>query len=188
MINKFKALLCFAVLLITADLTAEGPFYTYVGGFTAGGMNRISYSDWIDNETRTNDVTGYNVRAGVLAVIFVNFFAGEFGLSGSFNMNSMEETQVHSADWYGLFKYVFKFNDSFSLTTGPGIYMETLPASRQYDGGGLQYSLGSCFSVTSDWNIETDLFFRYGYFGIGEDSTKMNYGIQVSVTRKVGNL
>ncbi len=186
--NLFKTIIIFTALFITADISADEPFYTYAGGFLSCGMNSITYNDWIDNETQTNEVSGFNVRAGLVTVIFVNYFAGEFGLAGSLNFNDMEETQVHSADWYGLFKYVYKLNDIISLSTGPGLYMESLPATRQYDGGGLQYSLGSYISVTQNWKIGADAYFRYGYFGMGEESTKMNYGLQISFTRKAGNL
>lgn len=188
--NILKIALFLLFIFNITPLFAEDLFYTYAGGHFAYGINNIEYSDWNSDKDKreTQSVIGSNFLIGLNTTIFVNYFAGEFLMSASINMNDNEDTSIHHMDWNANFKFVYNFNDLFALSTGPGIYIESAPSTEEYDGGGLRYSLGTYFTFSGNWKLMADIFGKYGYYGLGEDSVKLNYGLIISISRKVGTL
>lgn len=188
-------ILLIIIFSFAADLKAakeeEELFFTYIGPTIGGGTNQIAYRGWSsDSNTRVSRVlTGYYVSGGCLLNIYVKYFIGEFTLEYINNFNSGKpDVSVQHLIYTGTFKYAFAVTDAFALTCGVGAYMETPPASKGYNGGGLNGSLGSVFDVSRDWKIVFDLVARYGRFGLGDDSSKFSLGAKIGAVYRVGRI
>ncbi len=58
-----------------------------------------------------------------------------------------------------------------------------------YEAGGLLASLGCFYEYKKmDMVIFTDLCYKNGSFGIGDDSRKVNYGISIGAVKKFGSI
>lgn len=178
----------FIVLLYSISIFADDGFSTYAGILGSWGINSINYSRWDETARRTDTVNGQNMLIGITGSAYAKYLSGEFSLSASLNYNDEDETSIHHADWCGILKIQYPFNQYFSVYTGLGLYMEMPPATSEYEGGGGTAVLGTAFSFGSGYKIAPDIYARYGYFGLGEESTKLSYGIRIQFIKKVGRL
>lgn len=184
----------FSIISIAAAQTETGKkesrddVLTYAGVSFAYGMNTISYSDWQSSARKTTEITGQSVMPGIAAAVCSDYFTGEFAVSGALNFNSTEDSSIHFTEWSGLMKIQYPFNPEFFFTAGLGLYLETFPSTKSYEGGGITSSLGMYYIFSEEYRIAADGYFRYGYYGLGEESYKLNYGIRILFLKQVGRL
>lgn len=121
--------------------------------------------------------------------IFVRRFIGEFEIEYINNFSSGKpDVAVQHLIYTGIGKYSHPVNDIISITGGLGVYLETPPANKSYEGGGLNAAIGAVFDLTREWKIIADVLCRYGYFGLGDDSSKFSIGAKIGVVYKVGRI
>lgn len=182
------ALPALIMFLFPSIARAQQHYTTYAGAVMSLGANSITYKDWIDNEQASRNVSGSHYGGGVLLDLFVNMFIGEFSMQYLVNSND-GDTSVNHLLFVFTGKYAYEIQSWISATAGIGLYMETPPASQTYDGGGgFNVTIGTLFRPSRDWNIVVDSYYRYGQFGMGQDSTKTSYGLSLGVIRKVGQI
>lgn len=188
-IFKFSLLL---ILLINSQnfskVYANDLFFTYAGLNFGYGLNQITYTDWFDTKRETRDVTGQHYNFGLVFNIFIYDFIGDFSYNFTYNNNSDSETAVYHLTATGSLKYAYPATKSFALTIGPGLYIETPPSTKNYDGGGAIISTGFIYTVNWDWKIYTDFYGRYGSYGLGDNSSKISYGITLGFLHKFGKI
>ncbi|MDY6933148.1 MAG: hypothetical protein SVZ03_02870 [Spirochaetota bacterium] len=189
-----KKLLLLSFLLITPSASnyADEPFFTYIGPTIGGGFNKIEYTDWLIDRRSTKDVTGNYLCGGFIIDIIIKRVIGEFSIQYIYNNNSSTpDISVQHFIYTALGKYSYSLRDDLSLTSGLGLYLETPPANRGYDGGGgYIISIGTIYRMSWDWNIIIDLIGTYGHFGIGEvgTNTKLSSGIRFGLVYKIGRI
>ncbi len=191
-----KIFLLFVIIFyFTPDLKAakeeEELFFTYIGPTIGGGTNQIAYRGWSsDSNTRVSKmISGYYVSGGCSLDIFVRNFIGELTLEYINNFSSGKpDVSVQHLIYTGTFKYSFALNNAFALTCGIGAYMETPPATRSYNGGGVNGTIGAVFDVSRDWKVIFDFVTRYGRFGMGDDSSKFSLGAKIGAVYKIGRI
>jgi hypothetical protein len=183
------------VFSFTGDLKAakeeEELFFTYIGPTIGGGINQIAYRGWSsDSNARISKVvSGYYISGGCLLDIFVKYFIGELSLEYINNFNSgYPDVSVQHLIYTATAKYSFAINNEFALTCGVGAYLETPPASKSYNGGGINGTIGAVYDVSHDWKIIFDVTSRYGRFGMGDDSSKFSLGAKIGAVYRVGRI
>ncbi|HQO01301.1 MAG TPA: hypothetical protein PLI62_03450 [Spirochaetota bacterium] len=194
--KKFWVLTCTCLLVATflaSPLWSEEHFYTYLGITLGGGINQIEYSDWFTDHQETANISGTYYSGGMLFAVFVRELVGEFSLQYIANSNGAAEggrdTSVQHLLYTFTGKYAYPLGSRFFATGGIGLYIETPPATASYDGGGGPLMTAGCIvSISPNWKFIFDLQGRYGQFGMGEDSTKLSYGINVGVVINVGRI
>jgi hypothetical protein len=167
---------------------AESLFFTYGGTTFSYGKNRISYTDWFNNRRETHDVSGAYYMPGLVLDLFVDNFIGELSIDYLINQNDDSDTSIQHMSWKTKSKYVYSLNNSFALTLGVGLFLETPPSTKKYDGGGGILSTGAIYTVNWNWKIFLDIQYQYGYMSLGDNSTKASYGAVVGIIRKLGKL
>lgn len=162
-------------------------YYTYIGITAGGGLNRITYKDWMNDKQDTEELTGNYFSGGFLFNIFVNRFLGDFRLQYVYNKNSNYPIQHLYFSAAG--RFVYAFNPTLSISSGPGIYFDSPPSTKSYDGSpGFQMPLGLVINIGFDTKLFFDLIGRYGSYGIGEESRKLSYGANLGFLYKVGRI
>ena len=169
--------------------TETGLYFTYIGPIVGGGINQITYSDWIDNKRDTQEVSGNYYSSGLILDIFVNNIVGEFTLQYIYNSSGGEpDISVQHLLYTASGKYSFNFG-AIALAHGLGLYMETPPSDKKYDGGsGFSASLGIFYTINMDIKLLFDITGRYGSFGMGEDSSKISYGAKFGLVYSIGRI
>ena len=189
--KKF-AIFILSILLFfpSMRLLAQESFFTYAGGVIGGGLNHIEYKDWFEDERKTKQVSGGFFNCGLLLNIYIRQMIGEFSMLYIYNGNkSSPDISVSHLIYNAVGKYAYQLDKKILLTSGLGLYLETQPSNIGYDGGaGFVLTLGTIYRYNWDWNIVFDLTGRYGSFGIGEDSTKFSWGINLGLVKKIGKI
>lgn len=154
------------------------------------GFNKIEYTDWFTNQTETKNIKGKLLSGGLDILVMANFLAGEFTIEYQQNKSTSDYTlNINNMFYNAAVKLVFSPVNNFYLTLGPGLYLETHPASRSYDGGaGISGIAGIMYTAGENFCLILDGVFRYGRFGLGEDSIKRSYGVKFGAVYKVGKL
>jgi hypothetical protein len=186
-------LLVLLLFLSRAPLAAEEErYYTYLGAVFGAGINKIHYNGWFDDQYGSQSISGSYYSGGFIFQVYVKQFIGEFTVQYDMNSNSdtkNPDTSVSHPLYTFVAKYTYPLGADFFAAGGLGLYMETPPATAKYDGGGgPAVTLGMLYEINIDWKIVFDFNLRYGQFGIGEDSTKLCYGITIGVVRNVGRI
>jgi len=194
-----KIFLIIILLLTTASLIYgadknkkkdESIFYTYLGPYVEGGYNIVSINKW--NSTTSTYVEGQmtygpHVNGGLQFAIFTKYVAGDFRLS--FNYNFFDSGDVFHLKGSLTAKALFKMNKIFYLTVGPGFYFETQPSNLDYLGAaGVQLPLGMVIETSESTRFVIDLMSRFGYYGIGESSYKLSFGLTIGFLMRVGKI
>lgn len=164
-------------------------FYTFIGPVAGFGGNYIWFKGWDDtSNTQTSySFQGMFFKGGVMIDVFAKNFSGDFTVEYIYNMN--ENYPVMSLFFKITGKYVFKINEIFNLSLGVGGYFETPPSNIAYRGGaGVQVPFGMILNTTSDTKFIIDFYARFGYYGLGEGSLKVSYGMTLAFLFKVGTL
>jgi hypothetical protein len=163
--------------------------YTFIGPVVSGGGNYLYQSDWYEDTNRQEerDYTGGFFSGGFMIGIFMEQFTGDFTMQYMYNWNE-------PGDLYHLFftvsgKWLWKVSKPFNITMGLGLYFETPPSNEEYNGAaGGQLPIGGVWNINTDMKLVFDFFVRYGFFGLGEYSSKLSYGLTVGFVFKVGRI
>jgi hypothetical protein len=183
-----------AIFAITDQAFAEEElFFTYIGPTVGAGTNQIAYRRWSQssNSRESSVISGYFISGGFLMNIYVRYFIGEFTLEYIADQNSEEsDISVMHLIYTSQAKYSYSLNDTLALTCGVGAYLETPPSTKKFDsGGGINSSLGLVVNLTREMKLVVDApVCRYGYFGVGDDSSKLSFGVKLGMVYKVGRI
>ncbi len=170
------------------DEVMRGLYYNYMGITIGGGINQIEYNDWFVDKRDTKKISGAYYSGGIIFDIFVRNFVGEFTLQYAYNSND-EDTSIQHLLISTLGKYSFNLSHNFAIAPGLGLYIETPPSDKEYNGGGgILATLGAIINIGKDYKIIFDIIGSYGYFGMGEESTKITYGTRIGVIYNIGRL
>ncbi len=166
----------------------KGLYYNYIGITVGGGINQIEYNDWFIDKRDTKKISGVYYSGGFIFDIYVRNFVGEFTLQYVYNSND-EDTSVQHLLLSTVGKYTFNLSQAFAVAPGLGLYIETPPSDKKYNGGGgFLATLGAIFNIDKNYKIIFDLIGSYGYFGKGEESTKISYGTKIGIVYNIGKL
>ncbi len=196
-----KKILIFIFMIFSLPLALQASeeelYFTYVGPVAEFGINRIAYKGWWQdtNTRRIFSSNGLFFGGGAMSNIYVRNFIGEFSMEYMNDYSGKEEISVQHMFFSTAFKYSFPLNNlikisyPLALTTGPGLYLETSPASKAYKaGGGVNAIIGTIITIDREWKAVIDIVLRYGYFGLGDDSYKFSAGIKFGAVYKVGRI
>jgi hypothetical protein len=163
-------------------------YTTFIGPVAGFGGNYFWFSGWNDTYQASYSYQGMFVKGGVMIDVFAKNFSGDFTIEYIYNMN--ENYPVMGLFFKITGKYVFKISEVFNLAVGLGGYFETPPSNiPAYRGGaGAQLPFGMILNTTSETKFILDIYARYGYYGLGEGSSKLSYGMSLSFLFKVGTL
>ncbi len=184
-------------LLLSSGISSTAPvvhaqelFFTYVGVTAGGGLQTVQYENWWDDQRQGQNYQGSFFSGGAMMDIIVHNLVGEF--TAQFMYNSLEGTpdiSVHHTLLTATGKYMYKLTTAFNLTGGGGLYIDMPPATDTYDGGGgLSACVGTMIDLTLDSIVVFDIYGRYGYFGLGEESTRLTTGASLGFVYKIGRI
>lgn len=183
------------VILTTAGIAQEKKrergerdlFYTYIGPIISVGHAHIWYNDWIGSSHKKQLLNGFFISGGALLAVFVKNLTGSISIQYIYSFNSNYPIQHLLYKMSG--KYLFHINDLFSIGVGAGAYFESPPSDHGYLGGaGALLPVEFIINTTSETRLIIDAFAQFGYFGKGQDSLKLGYGIDVAFVFKVGRI
>jgi hypothetical protein len=163
-------------------------YYTYIGPFFQSGFNSISYTGWNGGSHREIESGGFYTEPGALCFISIDQIIAQIGLGFRLNFNDETATEVYHTKLHAIGKYMTPVANNIALGGGGGLYFESIPASKQYDGTGLLLAASATYRLNSNWILLLDFDFGFGNFGLGEESTKISYGITFGAGTKMGNL
>ena len=185
-----RAAIIFACVALAVPASAQQElFFTYIGATIGGGAAAIDYSEWVVDHRETASATGTWFSGGLLLDVIVRDLIGEYSLQ-VVNTGASEDTVasfrlLHSVTG----KYAFRLGENFFLSPGLGLYLETGPSDKDYDGGaGIAATAGFGWMFYRDWILFFDIIGRYGSYGLGEDSTIVSYGVNLGAVYKIGRL
>jgi len=191
-INSFFFLLCFMIFSLTPDaftqeIREESSLnYTYIGPVISYSQNTAKYRDWIDNETKTENVSGNSYTGGIDLKILAHNMCGDFQAKYSY---SSYDTTLTCLEFILAGIYYYRFGDIFSLGGGLGLYMETPPSSSEHNGSaGLYFPLSAMFRTTNQTKFFINIFAKYGTFAVGEDTEFSSFGCSMGFIFRVGRI
>jgi len=190
---KFKnCLLFFFITVLTSQVYSQeireesSLNYTYLGPVFSISSNSAEYSDWIDNQYKTEKVSGMSYTGGIDLKIFAGNLCGDFQSKYSY---SSYETTLTCLEFILAGEYFYKINELISAGAGLGLYMETPPSSKDHNGSsGLYIPLSAILNTTGNTKFFIDLFAKYGTFALGNDSQFSSYGCSMGFVFKVGRI
>jgi len=169
----------------------EELYFTYIGPVFETGFSSVDYKKW-DHSTDVRDSrssSGMYYSGGVVLDIFVHYFIGEFSLQCRDAAYADSEVSAIYLRTAAIGKYFHQFDERFFADGGFGIYMETGPANRKYDGGGgIAAVIGVGYSFTREWRIMLDFTAGWGRYGIAEEAANSAFGVKLAVLYKIGRL
>jgi hypothetical protein len=163
-------------------------FYTFIGPVAGFGGNYIWFKGWDEAIHQTAySYQGMLFKGGVMIDVFAKKFSGDFTVEYIYNMN--ENYPVMSLFFKITGKYVFQISEIFNLSLGVGGFFETPPSNITYRGAaGVQVPFGMILNTTTETKFIIDFYARFGYYGLGEGSMKLSYGMTLAFLFKVGTL
>lgn len=194
--NRYIKLILITIILISyssvkaaaeEETVNKELYFTYIGPVIGFGYNYIKYSDWFGTERDTQKLSGIYFSGGCAFNLYTSFLVGDFKLQYVFNKN--ENYPVLHLVFSASGKYLWKITSLFSIAAGLGIYLETPPSNKNYKGSaGFLLPAGIIFDTTFNTKLVVDIIGRYGFYGLGEDSTKVSFGINAGFLFKVGRI
>jgi len=174
------------------DDTAKFRNWCYAGGGISFSMGKISYNDFI-NKSNPND-SGYEekkVKFKTFSPFFFTqlygkLFMGEFTVGMDYEKASNSSLSHFNTAFTASVRYRYDLNDKLILFAGPGVYLETYPSSKKYDGGGIMLSAGAAFNATETLRIFSIIAATYGYYGVGDESKKIGFRFSAGAGKRVG--
>jgi len=161
--------------------------FTYIGPVAGYGFNRVTYKDWFSAYQGVKKFPGQYYTAGLTFNVYAKYFAGDFAFS--FMNNKNDKYPIRNMFISSNARVLISLGETFFIAPGGGIYFETPPASRKYNGSaGIQGSAALGINATFNTKLYADVHVRYGSFGLGRDSTKLSYGISAGFVYKVGRM
>ncbi len=193
--KRYPAVLIALISAVTVSATAFAQvsredrdlIFTYIGPSVSGGFNHIEHSDWFFISRSTRKYGGYFLSGGVLLAVYGKFLAGDFNLHFTHNQNDMFPLYHLTFAMSG--RGVVPIGRVIEFTPGIGLYLETPPSNEKYNsGGGGHLPVGFTVKTSFDTKLIFDAYVRYGFFGLGEESKKFSYGIQLGFLFKIGRI
>ncbi|MFW6366602.1 MAG: hypothetical protein ACOC2H_09050 [Spirochaetota bacterium] len=163
-------------------------YYTYIGPCLSSGFHTIDYRGWHGDSHRQFTDQGFYVEPGALCFMDIPPFITQVSLGFRANVNEQEVTQVHHTSISARGRYMYEAAPNIYAGGGLGFYFESIPASASYDGAGALLCASGAYRFNSSWMLLFDLDIGFGNFGVGEGSTKIQYGITAGAGTKMGNL
>jgi len=180
-----SAALCCAPL--GAAALEREPVYTYLGPVVGIGMNRLVYTDW-QHLYREHVVTGYYINSGLSIWVISKWLLGDVTLQYRFN-SYKDEGELHHLYCTISGRVGIPLGSVAILAPGVGIYIESPPANRKFNGGaGIRAPLAILFNTTFDTKLFIEGSFMYGWYGRGDKGEKMSYGADLGFIFKVGRI
>ncbi len=180
------ALLCVCVPLRAAAEERE-LIYTFFGLVAGGGMSELTYTDW-NNLYSKEKHSGYYASSGVSLWLVSKWLVGDFSVQYQYN-NFKGMGIVHNMYYTLSGRVGIRMGTVGIFAPGIGMYFETPPTNRKFRGSaGLRAPLAFLFYMTYDSMVFLDGSFMYGWYGMGDRSTKMFYGISLGFIFKVGRI
>jgi hypothetical protein len=181
----------FATLFLCLPLRALAQerdlVYTYIGPVIGGGMNKVVYSDW-NNLYGKKKFSGYFINSGASIWVVSKWLIGDFSVQYLFN-NFGGEGEIHHLYYTISGRIGVNMGNVAIFAPGVGLYFESPPSNRKYLGGaGFRIPVAFLFNTTFDTKLFFDGSVMYGWFGIGDKSTKLFYGINLGFIIKVGRI
>ncbi len=163
------------------------PVYTFIGPVIGAGMNRIVYADW-KGLYREQTLSGYSVDSGFSFWVVSKWLIGDVALCYRYN-NFNAEGELHHLYCTITGRVGIPLGSVAILAPGIGIYIETPPANKMFNGGaGLRVPLAFLFNTTFDTKLFIEGSFMYGWYGKGDSGEKMSYGVDLGFIFKVGRI
>ncbi|MBN1531269.1 MAG: hypothetical protein JXA20_01270 [Spirochaetes bacterium] len=167
--------------------------YTFVGGIAGFGYNSGTYRDSFNTNSRdfcyqgSKPDNGINFSGGAAITIFGQYFVGDF--TAQFMYNSGAALSVYHLYFTASARYNFRFGDTFHIAPGAGVFLETPPSNKDFNGSaGFIVPVGFYLNTTFDTKLYLDIYARYGTFGVGQGSTRLSCGIIIGFIFKVGRI
>jgi hypothetical protein len=180
------AIVCCCVLL-GATAAQRDLVYTYIGPVAGAGMNRVVYSDW-NNLYGKKIISGYYTGGGVSFWVMSKWLIGDFTLQYRYNKYDNERV-LHHLYFTMSGRVGIPLGSVAILAPGVGIYIDTPPSNRKFNGGaGLRVPLAVMFNTTFDTKLYLEGSFLYGWYGMGDKSEKLSYGVNLGFIIKVGRI
>lgn len=160
--------------------------YTYIGPLFSIGITNVEYTDWFETGTEKKTMSGTFYSGGAIITIFSGNYCGDFQTAYVYNTLDYNLCFIEMAVTG---KYLYPFNDTLSAGTGLGFYFTTPPSNMDYNGSaGVILPLTAIFNITPEIKLFIGINFKYGNFGIGEDTSSVSAGINTGLTFKVGRI
>ncbi len=161
--------------------------YTYLGPVGGAGFNHLTYSDGRNFYTK-DKYSGYYANAGLSLWVVSKWLIGDVTAQYLYsNFRSMGI--VHNAYFTISGRICVRMGSVGIFAPGAGLYVETPPTNRKFRGSaGLRVPLAFMFNTTFDTMLFIDGSFMYGWYGMGDRSTTMFYGVSLEFIFKVGRI
>ncbi len=181
----------FAALCIIAPLRAVAEerdlIFTFLGPVAGGGFNHLTYADWRNFYTKDKSSGSY-ANAGLSVWVVSKWLIGDFSAQYMYN-NFKGMGIVHNMYFTISGRIGIRMGSVGVFAPGIGMYVETPPTNRKFRGStGLRAPLAFLFNTTFDTILFIDGSFMYGWYGMGDRSTKMFYGVSLGFIFKVGRI
>jgi len=161
--------------------------YTFIGPVVGCGLNRVVYSDW-NNLYSNKKISGYFIHSGVSIWVVSKWLIGDFSIQYMFN-NFGSEGELHHLYYTISGRIGVNMGTVAIFAPGVGLYFESPPSNRKYLGGaGFRIPIAFLFNTTFDTKFFIDGSVMYGWYGMGDRSTKFFYGINLGFIIKVGRI
>lgn len=160
--------------------------YTYVGATGGAGFNRIVYNDWFYFYTGTKKISGNYFSGGAVLYLVSKYLIGDISIQ---YMHNRGNNSTGNLFFTISGKFGYTFAELFTIAFGPGMFLEAPVSGGKYKGGvGARIPLAFMFNTSFDSRIFIEGSFMYGWYGMGEHSTKMSYGLSMGFIYKVGRI
>lgn len=162
-------------------------FYTYIGPMVSVGHAFIWHEEWDGTQRVDSLYNGLFISGGVLFTVFVKNLAGSLSIQYIYNFNSNHYLQHLYYKMSG--RYMFDITPIFQIGVGAGAYFESPPSDYDYQGGaGALLPVQFAVKTTSETRLLIDVFAQFGWYGEGENSVKLGYGVDIAFVFKVGTI
>jgi len=160
--------------------------YTYIGPVISVSSGSAEYSDWVEDRRVTEKTSGMSYAGGADLKILAGNFCGDFQFRYSY---SQYDSTLTCLEYLIAGEYLYSINNYIAAGGGLGFYLETPPSNEEHDGcAGLYIPLTAIFTTSDGTRLFTDLFIKYGSYGIGDDTSFLSYGCNIGFVFKVGRI
>lgn len=176
--------LCIPLQVVAED---RDLIYTYFGPVGGAGFNQLKYSDW-NNLYNKDTYSGYYATGGIALWLISKWLIGDFSIQ--YMYNNFKGMKIVQNIYYTISgRLGVKIGSVAIFSPGIGMYFESPPSNRKFRGSaGLRAPLAFLFNTTYDSILFIEGSFMYGWYGMGDRSTTMFYGLTLGFIYKVGRI
>ena len=164
--------------------------YTFIGPTATSSLNWVNFHNFYYGNTpyrETESLSGINYGGGIIFAIYSDRFSGDFSIN--FLNNTLGNLSLYHLHYTSSGRLNIHLGETFGFTPGIGLYFESAPSNEKLSGGGgLYIPVGLIINTSFDTKLFFDVFFKYGFFGLGDNSTKLSIGINLGFVFKVGRI